>query len=256
MKQEQHRATARVLDILEYLAAANGDGHTLTELAAALDAPKSSLFPIIHTLAERKYIQLERDTGKYCIGIGTYALGESFVAGKDSMELTLQAMSRVVSDCEETCQLAVLDGDKVLYLGKVDSPHAIRMISHVGARLPANSTALGKALLSGLTDSEVRELYAEGMHQMTEHTINDIDVLLEQINQVRGGAPAWEREESNLHISCCAVPICSKGKVLAAVSVSVPIFRLDEDKERVVTASLFRAKKEIEQLSEERGFFL
>ena len=63
MGQEPHRATTRALDILEYLADVGGAGSTLTELAAALDAPKSSLFPIVHTLAERRYIRLDRETG-------------------------------------------------------------------------------------------------------------------------------------------------------------------------------------------------
>ena len=53
MPQEQHRATARVLDILETLSG-SGTGMTLTELAQALQAPKSSLFPIVHTLEQRR----------------------------------------------------------------------------------------------------------------------------------------------------------------------------------------------------------
>ena len=64
MGQEQHRATTRVLDILEHLASEGGAGKTLTELSVALDAPKSSLFPILHTLAQRRYVRLDRETGR------------------------------------------------------------------------------------------------------------------------------------------------------------------------------------------------
>lgn len=56
MTQGQHRATARVLDILESLSGSE-EGLTLTELSQALDAPKSSLFPIVHTLEERRYFR-------------------------------------------------------------------------------------------------------------------------------------------------------------------------------------------------------
>ncbi len=160
MPQEPHRATARCLDILEYLAAA-GAGCTLTELSEALGAPKSSLFPILHTLAARKYVHLE--DGKYTVGIGAFTLGATYSAGRDALELILTVMAQVVEECQETCQLAVRDQGNVLYIGKVDSPQAIRMISHVGTRLPANATALGKALLSGLTDQEVAALYSGGL---------------------------------------------------------------------------------------------
>jgi len=72
------------------------------------------------------------------------------------MDFILNAMESVVKNCEETCQLGVLDRGKVLYIRKVDSPQPIRMI-----RLPANGTAIGKALLSGLSNEEVRKLYAD-----------------------------------------------------------------------------------------------
>lgn len=64
MTQGQHRATARVLDILESLSGSE-EGLTLTELSQALDAPKSSLFPIVHTLEERRYLRQDDGTGRY-----------------------------------------------------------------------------------------------------------------------------------------------------------------------------------------------
>ena len=57
MPQNEHRATSRVLDILEMLSSSNS-GYTLTEIAKQINAPKSSIFPIIHTLEERHYISL------------------------------------------------------------------------------------------------------------------------------------------------------------------------------------------------------
>ena len=76
MGQEQHRATARVLDIVESLSEVQ-EGLTLTELAVALKAPKSSLFPIVHTLEQRKYIMCDAGSGKYRLGLRTYIIGAS-----------------------------------------------------------------------------------------------------------------------------------------------------------------------------------
>lgn len=87
-------------------------------------------------------------------------------------------------------QLGVLDQGNILYLEKVDSPQAIRLISRVGDRLPANATALGKALLSGLSDEEVRTLYAAGLPRLTSHTVTELPQLLDQLAQIRSGALA------------------------------------------------------------------
>lgn len=69
MPQEQHRATSRILDLLELLSGADGAGYTLTELSQALHIPKSSLFSIIHTLEERRYVHCDKHSGQYSIGI-------------------------------------------------------------------------------------------------------------------------------------------------------------------------------------------
>ncbi|WP_312636337.1 IclR family transcriptional regulator [Oscillibacter sp.] len=251
---QEHRSTARVLDILEYLALSKDGGSTLTELSVALDAPKSSLFPILHTLLSRKYIRLDRPSNRYYIGISAYALGGSFADNQGAVDFILQVMEAVVESCEETCQMGVLDRDKVLYIRKVDSPQPIRMISHVGNRLPANGTAIGKALLSDLKDEEVRELYADGFPRLTEHTVVDFDTLLGQLAQIRKTGIAWEREESAEQLYCWAVPLRRDGQTFAALSVAVPMFRCSEEKKALVLDCLTQAKREIELIAEARGF--
>ena len=254
MVQEQHRATARVLDILERLAGSE-DGLTLTELAQVLGAPKSSLFPIVHTLEERRYLRQNRGTGRYTVGPGALVLGEAFAAD-GGLEPIVQVMKNVVSQCQETCQLGLLDRGNVLYVEKVDSTEAIRMISWVGNRLPANATAIGKALLSGLTDEEIRILYAGGLTQLTDRTVTDIEGLLTQLEAVRSNGIATEREESTPQLACWAVPLRRRQKVFAALSVSVPLFRCQEEKVDQVCQCLLTAQKEIEQLAEIRNFHM
>ena len=130
------------------------------------------------------------------------------------------------------------------------------MISWVGNRLPANATAIGKALLSGLTDAEVRKLYANGLPQLTEQTITDPAVLLAQLADVRAGGIATEREESTPQLACWAVPLHRQGKVFAALSVSVPLFRCQKEKVDLVCQCLRKAQAEIEHLAEIWNFKL
>ena len=227
MTQGQHRATARVLDILESLSGSE-EGLTLTELSQALDAPKSSLFPIVHTLEERRYLRQDDGTGRYTMGPRALVLGAAFSADRGLAPIT-QVMKEVASKCQETCQMGILDQDRVLYVAREDSPQPIRLISWVGTRLPANATAVGKALLSGLTNEEVRALYAGGLPRVTEQTDQ---------------------------LACWAAPLRRKGTVFAALSISVPLFRCREEKIELVRRSLLTAQAEIEKLAETRNFGL
>lgn len=246
MAQEQHRATARVLDILERLSASE-DGMTLTELAQSLDAPKSSLFPIVHTLERRRYLQPHARSGRYTIGPGALILSAAFAADP-GMVPVVQVMKHVVADCQETCQCGILDHGNVLYVAKEDSTQAIRMISWVGKRLPANATAIGKALLSGLTDDEVRGLYPDGLPRLTPHTVSNPELLLAQLDAIRAGELATEREESTPQLACWAVPLRRDGKVFAALSVAVPLFRCQPEKIGQVCRCLRQAQATLEQL--------
>ena len=141
-----------------------------------------------------------------------------------------------------------LDGGDVLYMEKEDSPQTIRMISQVGNRLHANATAIGKALLSGLTDAELRTLYAGGLPRLTQNTVTDMDTLLAQLAEVRAGGIATEREESTPQLACWAVPLRRRDKVFAALSVSVPLFRCSPEKVDLVCRCLREAQAEIERL--------
>ncbi len=248
MAQDHHRTTARILDIFEQVSVSE-EGLTLTELAQKLSAPKSSLFPIVHTMEERHYLLQDYDTGRYQIGPSALILGASFSARK-GMEPVFTAMKQVVAVCQETCQFGILDRGEVLYVAKEDSPQAIRMISSVGNRLPANATAVGKALLSGLADDEVRALYPGGLPRLSEHTVVDMEELLSQLRTIRGGALATEREESTDQLACWAVPLRKNGKVFAALSVAVPLFRCQEEKIDQVCQCLRRAQSQLEQLAE------
>ena len=235
MGQEQHRATARVLDIVESLSEVQ-EGLTLTELAVALKAPKSSLFPIVHTLEQRKYIMCDAGSGKYRLGLRTYIIGASCTS-QSGFEPLINIMNSVTEE-----------GGNVLYVAKKDSPQAIRMISWVGTKLPANATAIGKALLSDLTDEQIRDMYRDGLPKLTEHTISDIDLLLGQIEQIRCGEIATETEESTPQMRCFAVPIRQNGRVDAALSISVPIFRYTDEKRVQICQCLREAQQQIEQL--------
>ncbi len=244
---DEHKPTLRVIHILEALRE-QPEGMTLTEISKNCDMPKGSISPIIHTLAACKFLRYDELAGKYSIGIRCYEIGNEYISQMNVSDEIREITKEIVGKCNETSHFAILDGSDVVYLIKQDSSEAIRMVSSIGKRIPAYSTAIGKALLSGYTNEAVHALYPQGLEKFTEKTITDIDILCSQLEEIRQTKIAYESEESSMNITCIAVPIEKNGEVVAALSVSIPIFRATEAKKEQIREVLLTGKQKIETL--------
>ncbi|MGE1064743.1 IclR family transcriptional regulator [Megasphaera paucivorans] len=209
MLTSEHRPTARVLDILQLLSTSK-DGFSLTEIAATIKVPKSTIVPIIRTLCDRQFITLSGNGGKYIIGINSFIVGSSCLHNIDVLSLIKSQMKKVVEATSEVCQLGILiDGD-VLYLAKEDSSEPIRLISFVGKRLPAYSTALGKSLISEFTLEELHQIYKNGLQPVTKNTCTDFDQLIKEclIAKKRGYFSEKRRSIFWYMLFCSSIDVC------------------------------------------------
>ncbi len=246
-----HRATDRTLRAIEYVAASQS-GRTFSQIVEHLDAPKSSIHPILRTLTERGFLLYNAQTRVYKTGVRMFECGYSFLEQTDVLELIRNEMRLIVGVCNETCHFGILVGGDVLYLLKIDSPEPIRMYSSVGRRLPAYATGIGKALLSNYTVSMLKKLYPDGLKPVTANTITSFDALADQLAMARETGLSYESEESDQHVRCVGAPICKNGQTIAAVSVTVPLFRATEEKIRLIGALLQNARDRIERIVTER----
>ncbi|MDR3259461.1 MAG: IclR family transcriptional regulator [Fusobacteriaceae bacterium] len=245
MLKTEHRPTGRVLNILELLAA-NQDGMTLTEISEAIKAPKSSILPLIHTMAQRKFIFFDAHTYRYSIGIGTFCVGSAYTSNMNALQFIKAEMKYIVMKTNEICQVGIFDRGQILYVAKVDSDEPIRIVSYVGKRLPAYCTALGKTFLCQKTLKEIKTLYPEGLKAYTTKTITDFDVLYKQLKEIRKTMIATEDGEVNEQSGCISVPLFKGEDILAAISVSVPSFRMTNEKTELIKKLLLETKTKIE----------
>lgn len=243
-----HMPTIRVILIFEAIAA-SPIGLTFTEITESTGVAKSSLFPIVHTLVDKKYLYYDPASSKYTLGLKIFETGNCFLNQFDILEYVKEQMRSIVSICNETCHFAVLSNSDVLYIDKVDSSEPIRMYSSIGKRLPAYGTGLGKALLCMHSPAEIQRLYPDGLKPLTQHTITDFGKLNEQLKEIRKTGVAYEKEESNLQIQCIAVPILKNEKPVFALSVAIPVFRATKESLDVIEKLLVSAKKNIEQMA-------
>lgn len=133
-------------------------------------------------------------------------------------------MKNLSSAVNQTAYFSVLSGGEGLYLLEERVLTPITIQAKRGYKYPAYATGMGKALLSGKTESGIKELYPERLHKLTEYTIDNFDTLLGQMEEIRRMGYSFEKEESNKDVQCIAVPVKYKENVIAGMSVAVPIF--------------------------------
>ena len=241
-----HRTTERILDILQ-LISDKPDEYTFSDISSLLGIPKSTLSPIMHSLISRDFVQMV-DNQHLSIGLSAFLVGNCFLMHQDPLTMIENVLKDLTEKSQETSHYAILSEGDTFYMKKADSPQPIRMVSSIGNKLPAYSTALGKALLSGLSLPSLKKLYPKGLQALTKNTITDINVLYKQLVAVKEEGFSYEVEESNEFIRCIAVPICKGNKIVAAISISVPVFRYTESREKEFKTLLKEAKAKIEQV--------
>ncbi|MEV8015975.1 IclR family transcriptional regulator [Streptomyces sp. NPDC086554] len=227
-------AVTRALDILELFL--EGDG-TLSapEVTRRLQLPRTTVHELLTTLAARSYlVQIPDQTGRYRLGVRAYQLGSRYAEQLDLAAEGQQVAREVAETCDETVHVAVLEDTDVIYIAKVDSTHAVRMVSAAGRKLPAHCTSVGKMLLASLPPAELEARVAgRELTAMTPNSITEPRALLAALAEIRERGIAAEHRESNPDVSCVAAPVRdSAGRVVAALSISVPMIRWSEDRER------------------------
>lgn len=242
------KSADRVLQVFELLTE-NPDGLLLAEIQRALDLPKSSAHSLVSTMAARGFVQQDPHSRRYAVGIRLWQAGRSYLTASSLENLALPYMTQIRAELNETVQLATLDGIDNVYLAKVDPDQQLRLASHVGARLPAYATGIGKALLSLLPDEEIRRRFTDvAFTAYTPQTISSLDALLQTVHRVRHIGHAEDHGEYTAGVFCVAMPLKSTtDHGLAALSVSVPEVRKRPDLVDRALESLRQATAEISQ---------
>lgn len=243
---EEHRSTARVLSILELLSREETSSMTLSELGRAVGAPRSSLLPILRTMAAHGFVAYDQETQKYSIGLSALLAGKSYERTNTEMKLMLDEMHEVVRKCGETCQLGILERGRVLYVAKVDSPEQIGLKSEVGKSLPLYCTAIGKSLMADMTRDEVRLLVEEPFAPYTGSTLTTLDELWEQVSATHVRRLSSDESELSPDVTCIAAPIRVHGAVRYGMGISTPSFRFTEEKRHAAERALTEARLRIE----------
>lgn len=254
---ESHKPTLRVLQILKLVDDHTKNGIALSEISEQLNIPKGTISPILRTLLDEGYISLDGQNKHYTIGHNSFELGLSYGSENDLISMIQGKMRQIVGNVDEICQFGVLSDLNVLYLLKESPNNVISIISNVGDKIPAHVSGLGKALLSGKSDEQLKEYYLNyKFERFTKNSITSTEDLLAQINAVRETGLSYDIEESKEDVCCVAVPLVINDHIRAALSVTTPKFRYTDDAKSEIIAQLQEKKKIIEDICRVQNYKL
>lgn len=247
------KSAARTLELLELLAARQNRPARLRELSEALGMPRSSCYAVLRTLTKYGWVRTDPSGTLYGIGIRALLAGTSYLDTDPYVHLAKSVLDTLGEHLDETFHLGRLSGADVVYLVTRESGQYLRPRSRVGRRLPAYSTALGKALLAEL-DGELDEHLPADPRPLTENTLTGRDALERDLAEIRTRGYAVDREENTLGVTCFALPLRYTEPAEDAISCSVPLARLTPAREQDIVTALSRARDSIEHRAMSMGF--
>ena len=206
----------------------------VSELARRLGLGKSAVHRLLTTLAAEGLIEQDRQTGGYRLGIVMFELGEAVKVHLDLHAVAGSVLQQLREQTSESAQVGVLDGLEVVYVDRLESPHALRLFTETGRRVPAHTASSGKVLLANLADDELDALLdGVELSAPTQHTIADPALLREHLAAIRSRGWAESVNEREIGVASVAAPIRDlRGQVVAAISIGGPLTRLGTNARR------------------------
>jgi len=212
----------RVTALLDAIAA-HPEPASLKLLSAETRLHPSTAFRILHSLAAHGLVECTPDS-KYALGMKLLHFGSRVHGKVDLLREARPIMEWLRSQVEETVNLAVREGDEVVYVGRAISARMMRVEQLIGSRAPLHVTAVGKLFLAEAGEKACRD-YARrtGLPRYTPSTLTQITKLWAQVEIVGRQGYALDNEEAEPGVACIGVPIYDNhGAMVAGLSVSAP----------------------------------
>ncbi len=237
---DQVRSLVRALALLNRIAEGPDAGVSLTDLAQQVGLPTSTAHRLLTTLEQERYARFSQEERLWSVGVQAFVAGCAFTKTRGLVAVARPHMHTLMEHSGETANLAVEDAGEAVYLAQVESRQLMRAFARPGSRVPLHCSAVGKALLSTTSDKYLAKILARhGMPRLTAKTIISPAPLRAELDQVRMLGYAIDDEEHEVGLRCIAAPIFDEtGDVIAAVSVSGPMVRIDDERMRQLGTSV------------------
>lgn len=241
-------SVARAMRVLQAFADHPG-GVALTPLSAELGYGKASLSKIMATMEREGFIRRD-GAGHFHLSWRLLALAFGHAQRVGVSGVCMPVLQGLADETDELVQLAVIEGDHVLFVAKAEGPgQSLRLLPLVGVVAPTHATASGKVWLASLPDGQVLQVMRrQGLARVTSRTITSRVRLLAELRRVRRAGYAITDGELAEEGRAIAAPIVYGGRVVGAIAVSGPSFRLPLSRLQQLAPRVQQAARELEAL--------
>jgi IclR family KDG regulon transcriptional repressor len=195
---------------------------SISEVSSKTGINKSTTYRILNTFYKSRFISKNASNRKYRIGLRCLEIGSRVLKSLDLRNIARPLLERLRDQTGETVNMITLDGGMGVYIDRVESQHAVQMISSIGTREELHCTGVGKALLAFLPENEINEVIRQhGLPPKTARTITDPRKLKDHLREIRRQGYSIDNEESEKGIRCVGAPVFDHNdNVIASISVA------------------------------------
>lgn len=239
------KSIVKAVDILSFLASSDA-GQPLGAVSRELGMHPTTARRLLMSLQHTGMVHQDSESRLYFLGLRLLELGSRVPQQNNLVQRARPVLEQLVQECMETAYLAVYNEGSVVYLDTVECERTIKTTVQIGQSRPAHTTGTGQVLLSHLSDDALRAFVAQPLEKRTAKTITDETALRAALDRIRRDGYAVTVGEHDEGVSSVAAPIMDfTGRVVAAISLSGPSYRLDEAALSRMAASVTKAARQI-----------
>jgi IclR family KDG regulon transcriptional repressor len=231
----------------------NREGINLAELSKAVGLHNSTTFHLAKTMAQLGYLGQIRDSKRYCVGSRLFTLAAGALEENRLLALATPVLQTLTGETGECGHFAIRSGREVVVIARTAGSGLLQMVDRAGTQRPLHATALGKVLLSALSDAQIRQvLGTEPLRRFTPNTIVERDALLREVGEVRKKGVAYDDGEFDTEVRCVSVPVYDfAGRITGAIGNSGPVWRLSL---QLLQGKAQKVREAAKRLSSQLGF--
>jgi DNA-binding IclR family transcriptional regulator len=225
MKREKSnymiQSVSHALDVIEELCKANGEVG-VTELSKRLKLHKNNVFRLLATLELRGYVDQNRETEDYRLGVKALQMGQSYLAQSTLVGRGTPILKELAEAIGETVSLVTLQGGNVQFPISIESKRPVKVAPRVAISFPAKLNAAGRLLTAHLSDAALAEILAS-------NTVQDVAIKT-QLAELRASGQIVDRGAIEADVvSICRVVRGNNNEVVGAIEVLAPQYRAKID---------------------------
>lgn len=218
----------------------------LQEICDRMNLNKSTAHGILNTLKYHGLIAQNERNQKYRLGLDLIELGYRVQKGINLRDIAAPILKKICAATGESVHLGILDGHDVVYIDKRESDQSIRISTSIGARNPAYSSAIGRAILAFLPKEEQADHLPEVLIQSTKYTVKNKESLIKELQATKERGYSVVREEFLEGLLTIGAPLFNFDQdVVGGISFAVPSVRATEKQTEVLTIMVHEAAEEI-----------